>query len=148
MSQFKEKFEALLNEKKLPAKYTEIQGGNHLYRFQFRLSKERILIVEVIVQETEGEHLDTQVIYRHVHLLKDYDQRQKALEVMNELNGSKTGYYNLYLAGDGEIYLRNLMRSNQDPTILYEVIVVGSSIARNLQIDLEKNLGPSANPMQ
>ncbi|MGX7108364.1 hypothetical protein [Facklamia miroungae] len=147
MTGFKEKFDALLNEKKLPANYQEIQDGNHLYRFQFKVSKQRKLIVEVIIQDTSGDHLDAQIIYRHVHLLKDYNQRPEALEAINELNESKTGYYNLYLAGDGEIYLRNLLRSTQDPFLIYEVLVIGSSIARVLQAELEQKLGESANPM-
>ncbi|MCR8968772.1 hypothetical protein [Facklamia sp. 7083-14-GEN3] len=147
MSEFKEKFDALLNEKKLPANYQEIQDGNHLYRFQFKVNKERKLVVELIVQDTKGDHLDAQIIYRHVHLLKDYNQRPEALEAINELNEAKTGYYNLYLAGDGEIYLRNLLRATQDPTLIYEVLVMGSSIARALQVELEKKLGESANPM-
>ncbi|MBG9980044.1 hypothetical protein HZY91_00040 [Facklamia sp. DSM 111018] len=144
MTQFKEQFEALLNEKKLPAKYQEIQGGNHLYRFQFRISEDRILIVEVIIQDSDKEYFDVQVIYRHVHVLNDYSKQNDALSLINELNGMRTGYYHLYLAGDGEIYLRNLMRIGHDPYPLYETIVVGSGIARNLQADFEKKLGPSA----
>ncbi|MGF3066116.1 hypothetical protein ACQV2X_01905 [Facklamia sp. P12945] len=147
MSEFKERFDALLKEKKLPANYQEIQDGNHLYRFQFKVSKERRLVVEVIIQNAKGAHLDAQIIYRHVHLLKDYNQRPEALEAINELNEAKTGYYNLYLAGDGEIYLRNLLRATQDPTLIYEVLVMGSSIARALLVELEKKLGESANPM-
>ena len=50
MSQFKLDFEALLNEKKLPSSYKEIENGHHLYRFQFRATKETVLIVEVIIQ--------------------------------------------------------------------------------------------------
>lgn len=144
MLSFKEKFDNLLKEKKLPAKYDTIQNGNHLYRFQFRVSQERVLVLEVIIQDSKSEHLDAQIIYRHVHLLKDYNQRQEALEFINDLNEAKTGYYNLFLAGDGEIYLRSLMRINQDPSILYEVIVVGSSIARALQVSLTEKLGQSA----
>ena len=144
MSQFKEKFEQLLNEKKLPAKYQEIQKGNHLYRFQFRVSKERVLIVELIIQETDEANFDAQIIYRHVHMLSDYSRQQRALELINVLNGARTGYYSLYLAGDGEIYLRNLMRSTQDPLPLYETLVVGSSIARGLQSTFIEELGVSA----
>lgn len=144
MSQFKEKFEALLTEKKLPAKYQTIQDGHHLYRFQFRVAKERTLIVEVIIQDSEKDYFDAQVIYRNVHNLADYNKKDEALNFINEMNGMRTGYYSLFLAGDGEIYLRSLMRIGQDPYPLYETLVVGSGIARSLQPSMTERLGETA----
>ncbi len=144
MSQFKEKFDALLEEKKLPAKYQTIPDGHHLYRFQFRVTKERILIVEVIIQDNDKKYFDAQIIYRNVHRLNDPGKEDEALELINELNGMRTGYYSLFLAGDGEIYLRSLMRTGQDPYPLYETLVVGSGISRTLQPLMQEKLGESA----
>lgn len=144
MSQFKEKFDALLEEKKLPAKYQTIPAGHHLYRFQFRVTKERILIVEVIIQDNDKKYFDAQIIYRNVHRLNDPGKEDEALELINELNGMRTGYYSLFLAGDGEIYLRSLMRTGQDPYPLYETLVVGSGISRTLQPLMQEKLGESA----
>lgn len=144
MSQFKEKFEALLKEKNLPASYKEIENGHHLFRFQFRVKKTRVLIVEVIIQNTDNLYSDAQVIYRHVHMLNDFNKRATALELMNELNEMRTGYYSLYLAGDGEMFLRSLLRIGEDPQPLYETIVYGSSIARTLEPTLTEALGESA----
>lgn len=144
MSQFKQSFEALLKEKNLPFNYKEIENGHHLYRFQFRVQKSRVLIVEVIIQNTTNAYSDAQVIYRHVHMLNDYNKRAEALELMNELNEMRTGYYSLYLGGDGEMFLRSLLRIGEDPQPLYETLVYGSSIARTLQPVLTETLGESA----
>ena len=143
MSIIKENFDKLIQQKELPADYMTIEGGHHLYRFRFGVSDERDLIVEVIIQNSELPYADAQVIYRHVHLLKDYGQRAKALETMNELNEMRSGYYSLFLAGDGEIFLRNLMRLGADPQPLYETIVYGSSIAKDLVDALTSVLGES-----
>ena len=144
MSQFKQSFETLLKEKNLPFNYKEIENGHHLYRFQFRVQKSRILIVEVIIQNTDNSYSDAQVIYRHIHMLSDYHKRADALELMNELNQMRTGYYSLYLGGDGEMFLRSLLRIGEDPQPLYETLVYGSSIARTLQPVLTETLGESA----
>ncbi len=144
MSQFKQDFEALLTEKKLPSSYKEIENGHHLYRFQFRVTKETALIVEVIVQNTENDYSDAQIIYRHIHMLNDYNARTRALEVLNDLNEMKTGYYGLFLAGDGEVFLRSLLRIGTDPRPLYDTIVLGSAIAKGLQPQLIAELGESA----
>ncbi|MGO4927385.1 hypothetical protein ACTQ5J_02130 [Fundicoccus sp. Sow4_F4] len=144
MSQFKQEFEALLNEKKLPSSYKEIENGHHLYRFQFRVTKETALIVEVIIQNTDKSYSDAQIIYRHIHMLRDYNARGKALEVINDLNEMKTGYYGLFLAGDGEVFLRSLLRIGTDPRPLYDTIVLGSAIAKGLQPQLVAELGESA----
>ena len=60
---------------------------------------------------------------------------------MNELNEIKTGYYNVYLAGDGEVFLRTLMRTSADVNPLYQTLIVGSTIAKNVIEELETQLG-------
>lgn len=137
----KENFEAILKEKKLPASYQEIEDGHHLYRFQFRVTKELALVVEVIIQNTDKPSSDAQIIFRNIHTVMDYNKRGEALELINELNEMKTGYYSLFLAGDGEIFLRSLLRMTEEATPLYETIVFGSAIARNLKMELDNTLG-------
>ncbi|UUX34108.1 hypothetical protein [Fundicoccus culcitae] len=137
----KENFEAILTEKKLPSNYREIENGHHLYRFQFRVTKTTALVVEVIIQNTDKPSSDAQIIFRNIHSVMDYNKRGEALELINELNEMKTGYYSLFLAGDGEIFLRSLLRMTEDATPLYETIVFGSGISRNLKVELDKVLG-------
>lgn len=132
MTPYQTKFEALLNDKKIPFDYHTIETGNHLYRLNFKLNEEKIVLVEVIIQNTEEEYLDVQVIYRNLYQVSDFSQHQQALAMINELNEIKTGYYHLFLAGDGEIYLKALMRTGMDPQPLYETIVVGSVLSRKL----------------
>lgn len=143
MSKIKNAFEALLKEKQIPANYKQIESGHHLYRLQFRASTTQVLVVEIILQDGDQDYVDCQVIYRHIHILTDYNKRGEALDLINELNEMKTGYYHLHLALDGEIFLRNLMRVGEDVTPLYETIVYGSSIGRNLMPQLVERLGES-----
>ncbi|MBD3948802.1 hypothetical protein I4Q36_04435 [Tuanshanicoccus lijuaniae] len=143
MSKVKAAFDALLKEKEIPTNYKEIEGGHHLYRLQFRASESRVLVVEIILQNGDQPYVDCQVIYRNIHILTDYNKRQDALDVINELNEMHTGYYHLFLALDGEIFLRSLMRIGEDVTPLYETIVYGSSIGRNLMPKLAERLGES-----
>ncbi len=132
MSTIKENFEMKMKEMQIPVNYQEIEQGHHLYRFSYQVTKSKQLLVEVILQESEEKHIDTQVIYRHVHQMDDRQKEPQALELINELNGMQTGYYTLYLAGDGEIFLRSLVRVGQNIEPLYETIIMGSAIARTV----------------
>lgn len=143
MSLIHTNFENKLNEVKIPFNIKEIENGHVLYRFSFRLSKERTLVVEVIIQNGQDKYADAQIIYRHVHLLTDRSKEATAYELLNNLNEMKTGYYSLYLAGDGEIFLRTLIRTGEDAEPLYQTLVMGSGIAKGLQEDLTKVLGES-----
>lgn len=143
MSLIHTNFENKLNEVKIPFNKKEIENGHLLYRFSFRLSKERALVVEVIIQNGQDKYADAQIIYRHVHLLTDRSKEATAYELLNNLNEMKTGYYSLYLAGDGEIFLRTLIRTGEDAEPLYQTLVMGSGIAKGLQEDLTKVLGES-----
>ncbi|XJS09705.1 hypothetical protein ACF3NG_06025 [Aerococcaceae bacterium WGS1372] len=143
MSKIQTNFENKLNEVKIPFNKTEIESGHSLYRFSFRLSTERALIVEVIIQNTQDKYADAQIIYRHVHLLTDRSKESDAYELLNELNEMKTGYYSLFLAGDGEIFLRTLLRTGEDAEPLYQTLVMGSGIAKGLQDELTNVLGES-----
>ncbi|MGY4104297.1 hypothetical protein ACWOA0_01605 [Ignavigranum ruoffiae] len=144
MSKIQENFEQKLKSVDIPFNYQEIEDGHHLYRFTYQLSKSRKVIVEVIIQEAETDFVDGQIIYRQLHQLADRSLETKALSLLNDLNGMRTGYYALYLAGDGEIFLRNLVRLGQDPEAFYETIVMGSAIAKALIPDITRALGKPA----
>lgn len=140
MSIIQKNFEQKLNDVNIPFNYQEIEGGHHLYRFQYQISKSKNLMVEIIVQESGDPYVDGQIIYRHVHLLNDRAEEQKALQVINDLNGMRTGYYNLHLAGDGEIFLRTLVRMGDNPEPFYDTIVMGSAISRGVIQTLQEQL--------
>lgn len=141
MSKISENFEQLLNEKQIPFKHQTIEDGHHLYRVAFQIQKSRLINVEIIIQETEEAYADGQIIYRHVHQLDDRAKEGKALTLINDLNEMRTGYYNLYLAGDGELFLRNLMRVGSDVNPFYQTLVIGSGIIRAMLPDIESVLG-------
>lgn len=147
MSVIHTNFENKLNEMKIPFNKKEIENGHVLYRFNFRLTTERALVVEVIIQSSKEAYADAQIIYRHVHLLTDRSKEATAYELINSLNEMKTGYYSLFLAGDGEIFLRNLLRVGEDAMPLYQTLVMGSGIAKGLQTDLVNALGESGKAM-
>lgn len=132
MSNIQKNFEQKLHSVNIPFNYQEIEHGHHLYRFTYQITKSKKLTVEVIVQESDDKNADGQIIYRQIHNLADRSQEVEALKLINELNGMQTGYYNLYLAGDGEVFLRSLVRVSEDPQPFYETIVMGSAIAKSI----------------
>ncbi|MDK6368394.1 MULTISPECIES: hypothetical protein [unclassified Aerococcus] len=81
---------------------------------------------------------DFQINYRQLCQVEDFQQTPKALEVINKLNRDRSGYYNLILSGDGEIYTRCLSRTGEDVRVLYELMTLGASVARDLYPELEK----------
>lgn len=141
MSKISENFETLLTEKQIPLQHQTIEDGHHLYRVAFQIQKSRLINVEIIIQESDEDYVDGQIIYRHVHQLDDRAKEGKALSLVNELNEMRTGYYNLYLAGDGELFLRNLMRVGEDVEPFYQTLVIGSGIIRAMLPDVEAVLG-------
>ena len=147
MSVIHTNFESKLNEMNIQFNKKEIENGHILYRFNFRLTTERALVVEVIIQASKDNYADAQIIYRHVHLLTDRSKEADAYELLNSLNEMKTGYYSLYLAGDGEVFLKTLLRTGEDAEPLYQTLVMGSGIAKGLQKDLVNVLGESGKAM-
>lgn len=147
MSVIHTNFENKLNEMNIPFNKKEIEKGHALYRLTFRLTTERALVVEIIVQNSEEAYVDAQIIYRHVHVLTDRSKEEIAYETINRLNEMKSGYYALYLAGDGEIFLKTLLRVGSDIEPLYQTMIMGSQIAKGMQDDLVTALGESGKSM-
>ena len=73
-------------------------------------------------------------------MLDDRSKEAETLSLINDLNEMKTGYYNLYLAGDGEVFLRTLMRAGEDAQPIYQTLVMGSSIARHVIQEFQEKL--------
>ena len=143
MTKTMENFEKIIREKNLPISKSTIEGGHSLYRFRFSAPGFHSLIAEVILEEADADYNNGQIIYRQLYILADYDLRQQALQFINELNGGTSAYYTLHLAGDGEIFMRTLMRVGPDAEPLYQTIVLGSNVAQQVMTRLSDELGPS-----
>ena len=123
-------------EKGMPLKSHPIQNGQYLYQGKFNLDKEHSLPFGVVIAKDESES-DFQISYRKLAYLNNYADKVNLLELINELNQTKTFYYTLCLAGDGEIFLRLLGRSTTDVKPLYEMLVIGSNIAKVMTAELK-----------
>ncbi|MBS4750088.1 hypothetical protein KG091_03230 [Carnobacteriaceae bacterium zg-ZUI78] len=135
-----ESFDALFAERKVPVTKTDIGDGLVLYNVDFRLKATHTLRLEMIL-ENNKEETDIQIVYRHVGFLKNYNQKDEVISLINQLNEMKTGYYTLFLAGDGELYLRKLVRSNYQVKPVYDMLIQGPAIVRALLEDLEAITG-------
>ncbi|MBF0779856.1 MULTISPECIES: hypothetical protein [unclassified Granulicatella] len=141
MTTVMEKFDALFAEKKVPVQKVMISDELVLYHVDFTLSPTHILRMEMIFQ-AYVDKTDIQLTYRYASFVKDYQRRAEVLELINQLNESHTGYYRLFLAGDGEVYLKTLMRVHDDILPAYESLIQGPPIVRGLLPDLEAINGP------
>lgn len=135
-----EKLEALFAEKGVPITKDVLQDNLVLYRVDFKLKPTHILRMEMIVPELEGLK-DVQITYRYISFLKDYNKKGDTLALINDLNEVRTGYYRLYLAHDGEIYLKTLVRSSEDVLPIYEVMVQAPTIVANFLPEIEEIAG-------
>lgn len=135
-----EKLEALFAEKGVPVTKTDLQDNLVLYRVDFQLKPTHILRMEMIVPTAEGLK-DVQITYRYISFLKDYNKKGDALALLNDLNEVKTGYYRLYLAHDGEIYLKTLLRAGEDILPIYEIMVQAPTIVANFLPEIEQVAG-------
>lgn len=139
-----EQLDALFLDKEVPVTKREIEEKLVLYTIDFILTDKHHLRVELIA-ESGVEQTDVQVTYRYVSMLTDYDKRGDLLEVLNELSYMATGYYTMHLAGDGEIYMRTLIRTHADVLPLYETLIQGPAIVRSILPQIEKVAGEFSN---
>ncbi|MDK6232905.1 hypothetical protein ACX3VT_03545 [Aerococcus sanguinicola] len=130
----------LFKEMKVPVEYRPLDGGQHLFALAYQLGEDKVVPCHIIARDfNEGEATtDFQINYRQLCQVEDYQQTAKALEVINDLNRERSGYYNLILSGDGEIYTRCLSRTGEDVRVLYELMTLGASVARDLYPRLEQ----------
>lgn len=130
-----EQFDKLFMEKEVPVDKQLVDGNLVLYKIDYALKPTHTLSVEMIFQ-TDADKTDIQITFRYVSFAKYYDKRAELLETINQLNEVKTGYFRLYLAGDGEVYLKTLIRAN-DVLPVYETLVQGPAIVRYVLPELE-----------
>ncbi|MCZ0717137.1 hypothetical protein [Aerococcus kribbianus] len=132
--------EKMFKEKNMPIEKRELENNQHLYSGAYRLAEDHTIPFNIVVRDfKEGSDVtEYQISYRKISQVQDYNKTPQALEVINDLNRTASGYYNLVLAGDGEIYLRLLSRTTTDVKILYELLVFGSATARVVYPKLEK----------
>lgn len=140
MTSVAEKLEQLFHEKDIPVRREEIDESLVIYVVEFNLKPTHVLRLEVIV-EKDTSSCDVQIGYRYVSLLREYNKRHELFEIINQLNEAQTGYYTLYLAQDGEVYMKKLVRSGLDVQPIYEMIIQGPAIIRHILPTLEKITG-------
>lgn len=141
MSKITERFEELLKEKKMPLTKKEIQNGQLLYNGAFRVTKSKRLPFGIVFDSKDNPTVDYQIIYNRLTYIKDFNRKADVMELLNELNEMKAGYYRFCVRGDGEIYMRLLARTSEDIRPVYEMLVMGGSIARSLLPEIEKAVG-------
>lgn len=138
-----EEIEKLFAEKKLPLKRQEIPNNQSLYQGTFQIAPGKRVPFGVVIVNGE-EMVDFQISFKRLAYLTNYADKDKVLELMNDLNNSKTFYYRVCLAGDGEIYLKAMGKTTEDVRPLYEQLVIGSNIAKLVVEEIEKIITPIA----
>lgn len=95
----------------------------------------------IVFDNKEEGIIDFQIVYHKLAYVTNFDAKNQVLEILNELNEMKTGYYRVCLAGDGEIYMRLLSRTTEDVRAAYEMMIVGSTIAKSILPKIEEAVG-------
>lgn len=138
-----EALDQLFSEKKLPIKRQAIPNNQSLYAGNFMIRPGKPLPFGVVV--ADGEELrDYQISYKRLAYLSDYSKKGEILELINELNQGKTYYYTVVLAGDGEILMKAHGKTSSDVRALYDVLIIGSNVAKLVVAELEKVIPPTA----
>lgn len=117
MSKLSENFEQLMKKKIYPSIILRLPRATTCTGSSSPCKRVAILLLKSS-SRSDTDYVDAQIVY-HVHSLADRAKEAEALDLINELNEMKSGYYNFYLAGDGEIFLRTLMRLGPDLLTLY-----------------------------
>lgn len=141
LSKIIENFEQLIKEKEMPLSKKEIKNGQILFNGAFRVKKNLRLPFGVVFDNKESETVDYQIVYHRVAYVRDFSKKTEVMELLNELNEMKSGYYRFCLAGDGEIYMRLLARTSEDIRTAYEMMVMGGNIAKALLPEIEQATG-------
>ncbi|WP_027107525.1 hypothetical protein [Lacticigenium naphthae] len=141
MTTITENFEKVLEEKKMPLKKQEIKNGQILFKGAFRIRKNLRLPFGIVFDTKDSATVDYQIVYHKLAYVKEYSKRSEVMDLINEFNEMKAGYYRLCIGGDGEIYMRLLARTGEDIRPVYEMMVMGGSIAKALLPEIEKITG-------
>lgn len=133
-----ENFEVVVKEKNIPLKKSELNNGQILFNGNFRLTKTKVLPFGIVFDNKDAQSVDFQITYHKLAYVQDFSKKPAVLELLNELNQLKSGYYSVVLAGDGEVYLKLLSRTTNDILAAYEMMVFGSTIAKVVIKEIEK----------
>lgn len=136
-----EAIDTLFSEKKLPLKRQDIPNNQYLYQGNFQIRPGRRIPFGLVIADGE-EIVDFQISFKRLAYLTNYDDKTKILELLNELNNTKTFYYRACLAADGEIFLKAMGKTTEDVRPIYEQLVIGSRVAKLVIDELEKIIPP------
>lgn len=142
LSKITDQFEMILKEKQIPLAKKVMDNGQTLYNGKFQITKQQALPFRIVFDTGEGI-IDYQIVYHQLAFASDFNKKAAVLEVLNELNELRSGYYRLCLGGDGEIYMRLLSRTSADVQPLYEMLVTGSTIAKAVIPHIEAVINPT-----
>lgn len=144
MKTMAETFENLLVEKSVPIDKVELDENLTLFQLHQIIKQNHFSRLEIIVpKQVVG---DIQITYRFIGQLNNYAKKAEMLEEVNHLNEQLTGYYTLFLAGDGELYLKLLSRSNESSMEqVYEMLITGLHTAKEILPNIEKITGAFQN---
>lgn len=134
----------LFEEKKMPVERQEVEGDLALYILNYQLKPNHVLRMEMICPK-DVTRADVQMTYRYVTMLSRYEKRHEVLEVINDFNEMDSAYYTFYLANDGEVYARTLIRSGLDVESIFEIMYQGPFIISHILPKLEKIAGEFSN---
>lgn len=137
-----ESLDKLFAEKKLPLKRQEIPNNQSLYSGQFMVRPGKRVPFGVVVVNGEGP-VDFQISFKRIAYLTNYADKERVLELINELNLSKTYYYHLTLANDGELIMKTMAKTTEDVRPLYEMLIVGSNVLKLVTQEIEKIIPPT-----
>ena len=132
----------LFGEKKLPLKRQDIPNNQTLYQGSFMVYPGKQVPFGLVVVKGEGI-VDFQINFKKITYLTNYADKEKVLELLNELNMQHTFYYKLCLAGDGEILMKTMAKTTEDVRPMYEMLIVGSNILKQAVTELEKIIPPT-----
>ena len=130
----------LFEEKGLPLQRRQSEDGNYIYTGLFSKPNAKPIAFNIVIQNAE-DIADFQIVYGELAYVTDYAKKPAVLEMLNELNMYKTGYYTAVLAGDGEIFVKCVSRvAKENIYPLYEMLVIGSNMSLAILSDIEKAL--------
>lgn len=134
----------VFEEKQMPVERQEIEGDLVVYILNYQLKLNHILRMELICPK-DVNRADVQLTFRYVTMLSRYEKRHDVLEVINDFNESDSGYYTFYLANDGEVYARTLIRSGLDVDGIFEIMYQGPFIISHILPKLTEIAGEFSN---
>lgn len=134
----------IFEEKQMPVERKEIEEDLVVYILNYQLKPDHILRMEMICPK-DVTRADVQLTYRYVTMVSRYEKRNDVLNVINDFNEIDSAYYTFYLANDGEVYARTLIRSGLDVDSIFEIMYQGPFIISHILPKLAEITGEFSN---